>query len=89
MTGKGRFNDNAYVEKLWRTLKYEGIYLHNYKTIKELKWELPNLINWYNFERSHSALNYLTLVEKVDASLDKFFNLPIITQPLQQLVFNS
>ena len=36
MTGKGRSNDNAYVERLWRTLKYKGTYLHNYKTIKEL-----------------------------------------------------
>lgn len=88
MTGKGRSNDNAYVERLWRTLKYEGIYLHNYKTIKELKRELPNLINWYNFERPHSALNYLTPGEKADAFMDKLLhNLPTTTQPSQQLIF--
>jgi putative transposase len=88
MTGKGRSNDNAYVERLWRTLKYEGIYLHGYKTIKELKRELPNLINWYNFERPHSALNYLTPGEKADAFMDKLLhNLPTTTQPLQQLIF--
>jgi len=88
MTGKGRSNDNAYIERLWRTLKYEGIYLHSYKTIKELKKELPNLIDWYNFERPHSALNYLTPGEKADAFMDKLcYNLPTTTQPLQQLLF--
>ena len=60
MTGKGRSNDNAYIERLWRSLKYEGIYLHGYKTIKELKKELPKIIGWYNKERPHQALNYLT-----------------------------
>jgi putative transposase len=36
MTGVGRSNDNAYIERLWRTLKYEGIYLHGIDTIKEV-----------------------------------------------------
>ena len=73
MTGKGRSNDNAHVERLWRTLKYEGIYLHAYKTVKELKRELPNIINWYNFERPHQALDYKTPKEKLDdAFVDNF-----------------
>jgi len=88
MTGKGRSNDNAYVERLWRTLKYEGIYLHGYNTIKELKRELPNLINWYNFKRPHQALGYLTPAEKADAFLDKSLrHLPRTAQALQQLMF--
>ena len=96
MTGKGRSNDNAYVERLWRSLKYEGIYLHGYKTIKELKKELPGLIDWYNKERPHQALNYLTPYEMAnaavageviaDAFVDKFNNLPTTTQPLQPQV---
>lgn len=63
MTGQGRSNDNAYIERLWRTFKYEGIYLHGYKTIKEIKKELPNLIRWYNYERPHQALGYRTPAE--------------------------
>ena len=64
MTGKGRSNDNAYTERRWRSLKYEQIHLHNYKTIKELKKALPIIIDWYNYERPHQALNYLTPAEK-------------------------
>jgi putative transposase len=87
MTGKGRSNDNAYIERLWRSLKYEQIYLHDYKTIKELKRELPGIIDWYNYERPHSALGYLTPSEKADGFVDKLSNLPTTTQPEQQLVF--
>jgi len=86
MTGKGRSNDNAYIERLWRSLKYEQIYLHNYKTIKELKRELPGIINWYNYERPHQSLDYLTPGEMAGAFMDKFNNLPTTTQPQQQLV---
>jgi putative transposase len=60
MTGKGRCNDNAYIERLWRTLKYEGIYLHQWQSILELKQELPKLIDWYNNDRPHQSLNYCT-----------------------------
>jgi putative transposase len=90
MTGKGRSNDNAYIERLWRSLKYEQIYLHDYKTIKELKKELPRIIAWYNFERPHQALNYLTPGEKAKAGvfMDKVAsNLPTTTQLLQQQSF--
>jgi putative transposase len=79
MTGVGRSNDNAYVERLWRTLKYEGIYLHGYKTIKELKKELPNLIWWYNNERPHQSIGYKTPREMADEYGDKLIeNLPTI-----------
>ena len=81
MTGKGRSNDNAYIERLWRSLKYERIYLH------ELKKELPRIIDWYNYERPHQSLNYLTPIEMADAFMDKLNNLPTTTQPKQQLVF--
>jgi putative transposase len=87
MTGQGRSNDNAYIERLWRSLKYEQVYFHEYKTIKELKKELPGIIDWYNYERPHQALNYLTPKEKADVVVDKFNNLPTTTQPQQQLVF--
>ncbi len=70
MTGKGRCNDNAYIERLWRTLKYEGIYLHQWKTVRELKQELPKLIYWYNNDRPHQSLNYCTPMETSCAFVD-------------------
>ncbi len=70
MTGKGRCNDNAYIERLWRTLKYEGIYLHQWKTVKELKQELPKLIYWYNNDRPHQSLRYKTPSETSCAFMD-------------------
>lgn len=66
--------------------KYEGIYLHNYKTIQELKRELPRLIAWYNKKRPHQALDYLTPAMMAEAVVDKLSNLPTTTQPHQQLV---
>jgi len=79
MTGVGRSNDNAYIERLWRTLKYEGIYLHGIHTIKELKKELPNLIWWYNNERPHQSIGYKTPREMADEYMDKLIeNLPTI-----------
>lgn len=92
MTGKGRSNDNAYIERLWRSLKYEQIYVHDYKTIKELKKELPGIISWYNFERPHQGLNYLTPAEKAGTEADAFVdkvasNLPTTTQALQHQLF--
>lgn len=70
MTGKGRCNDNAYIERLWRTLKYEGIYLHQWQNIKELKQGLPKLIDWYNNDRPHQSLNYCTPLEVGCAFMD-------------------
>ena len=62
--------------------------LHNYRTIKELKNELPKIIEWYNNERPHQGLNYLTPMEMADAFMDKLKeNLSTIAQPQQQLVF--
>jgi putative transposase len=79
MTGVGRSNDNAYIERLWRTLKYEGIYLHGIDTIKGLKKELPNLIWWYNNERPHQSIGYKTPKEMADEYVDKLIeNLPTI-----------
>lgn len=87
MTGKGRSNDNSYIERFWRSLKYEGTYLHNLRSVKDLKEYLPKLIHWYNNERPHQSLNYLTPKEFADGYVDKLFNnLP--TYPQQQLKLN-
>jgi len=60
MDGKGRWADNIWVERVWRTIKYECIYLHGIANIAELKWRLRNYIEYYNTKRLHSSLGYKT-----------------------------
>jgi putative transposase len=63
MSHKGGSTDNAYVERFWRTLKFEGFYLSLPKTMAQLKSMLSKFIHWYNEERLHSALKYKTPME--------------------------
>jgi len=60
MDGRGRARDNIFTERLWRTLKYEEVYLHEYANPKEAYRQLAAYIRFYNFERPHQALDYLT-----------------------------
>jgi putative transposase len=60
MDGRGRAMDNIFTERLWRTLKYEEVYLHDYASPKEASRQLANYIRFYNFDRPHQALDYLT-----------------------------
>ncbi|MCD8573818.1 MAG: IS3 family transposase [Gammaproteobacteria bacterium] len=63
MDSKGRAFDNIMVERLWRSIKYELIYLAEYHTIRELKKLLNDYIEFYNFKRPHAGLNNLTPYE--------------------------
>ena len=60
MDGKNRALDNIFVERFWRTLKYEDIYLKDYETMSELKLGLRRYFEFYNSERFHAALDYAT-----------------------------
>lgn len=60
MDGKGRALDNIYVERLRKSLKYEDIYLKSYETMKELKGGIKRYLRFYNTERFHQSLEYLT-----------------------------
>jgi putative transposase len=60
MDGKGRFRDNIFVERLWRTLKYERIYLNVYETGAELSKDMTYWFNWYNVTRKHTSLDKQT-----------------------------
>ncbi len=60
MDGHGRFVDNIFVERLWRSLKYENIYLNAYATGSEAKRGIGEWFRKYNDIRLHEALNYLT-----------------------------
>jgi putative transposase len=60
MDGRGRCYDNIFIERLWRSIKYELIYLHEFDDGKHLKKEVKKWIEWYNTERFHQALDYQT-----------------------------
>lgn len=58
MDGKGRWIDNVYIERFWRTLKYEHVFLHRYESPRELHVGLAGFFDWYNNGRIHSSLSY-------------------------------
>ena len=60
MDGKGCWRDNVFVERLWRSIKYEEIYLHAYATVSEAKTNLSRYLAFYNQRRPHSALEGAT-----------------------------
>jgi putative transposase len=60
MDGRGRVFDNIFVERLWRTVKYEDIYIHDYQTIPQARSGLGDYFPKYNTKRLHSSLNYQT-----------------------------
>jgi len=60
MDGRGRCLDNIFVERLWRSVKYEDVYLKGYQTIPEAEAGLRDYFDFYNMERSHQSLDYKT-----------------------------
>ncbi|MDI6710967.1 MAG: IS3 family transposase [Bacillota bacterium] len=63
MDGKGRATDNIFTERLWRSLKYEEVYLHDYLTPREARLGISNYLDFYNHRRVHQALDYQTPAE--------------------------
>ncbi|MCP4706066.1 MAG: IS3 family transposase [candidate division Zixibacteria bacterium] len=60
MDGRGRVFDNIFIERLWRTVKYDNIYVNEYETITDTRQGLALYFNRYNTERLHQSLNYQT-----------------------------
>ncbi len=60
MDGKGRWVDNVFVERLWRSVKYEHVYLHAYESVTEAREQLAGYFAFYNGERPHSSLGART-----------------------------
>ena len=63
MDGRGRALDNVFIERLWRTVKYEDVYLKDYGTATELQRGLTDYFSFYELERPHSSLGYRTPTE--------------------------
>jgi putative transposase len=63
MDGRGRVYDNIFIERLWRTLKYEEVYLHDYRSVSEAQYRIASYFQFYNTERLHESLGYRTPYE--------------------------
>lgn len=60
MDGKGRCMDNIFTERLWRTVKYENIFLHDYRSLEDVQTGLEKYFHFYNTKRKHQSLDYKT-----------------------------
>lgn len=60
MDGKGAWRDNIFVERLWKTVKYERVYLYAYDSVKEARSSIMQYLAWYNQSRPHSSLGQMT-----------------------------
>ena len=69
MDGKGAWRDNVFVERLWRSIKYEEVYLHAYESVGHAKAALARYIDFYNARRPHSSLDTKTPDEFYFATL--------------------
>ncbi|QYZ64808.1 MAG: transposase [Gammaproteobacteria bacterium (ex Lamellibrachia satsuma)] len=56
MDGKGRWVDNVFVERLWRSIKYEEVYLRTYESVNEARSKIGDYLDFYNSERKHQGL---------------------------------
>jgi putative transposase len=63
MGGRGRAADNVFVERLWRSVKYEDVYLNGYESVPDLERGLGAYFAFYNHERPHQSLGYRTPAE--------------------------
>ena len=64
MDGRGRALDNVFRERLWRSVKYENIYLNQYDTVRQLHAGLTAYFDFYYLERPHHSLKYRTPAEE-------------------------
>jgi putative transposase len=60
MDGKGRYLDNIFIERLWRSLKYEEVFIKAYGSVPEARIGIGEWLTFYNEERPHQALDYRT-----------------------------
>ena len=69
MDGRGAWRDNVFVERLWRSVKYERVYLKAYASVSAARADIADYLDWYNVSRPHSNLDRLTPAEKYLAAL--------------------
>ena len=69
MDGRGAWRDNVFVERLWRSVKYERVYLKAYDSVSAARADIADYMGWYNARRAHSSLNEATPDEHYFAKL--------------------
>jgi putative transposase len=69
MDGRGAWRDNVFVERLWRSVKYERVYLKAYDSVSAAKADIAHYLSWYNTQRPHSRVDRLTPDEQYLATL--------------------
>jgi putative transposase len=69
MDGRGAWRDNVFVERLWRSVKYERVYLKAYDSVSAARADIADYLDWYNTDRPHSSLERVTPQEKYLAVL--------------------
>jgi len=69
MDGRGAWRDNVFVERLWRSVKYEHVYKHAYASVSDARAKIATYLDWYNNERPHSSINDQTPDEAYRALL--------------------
>ena len=72
MDGRGAWRDNIFVERLWKTVKYERVYLHAYDSVREARQSIMQYLDWYNSSRPHSRLGKRTPNEVYNRQLPSF-----------------
>lgn len=69
MDERGAWRDNVFVERLWRSVKYECVYLKAYDSVSAARADITDYLDWYNAHRSHASLERLPSDEKYFAGL--------------------
>ena len=69
MDKRGAWRDNVFVERLWRSVKYERVYLKAYDGVSTAKADIADYLGWYNAHRAHSSLERITPHEEYLAAL--------------------
>jgi putative transposase len=89
MDGKGRCSDNIYIERFWRTIKYEAYYLNEYDTFRELYLGIQEYIEFYNNERPHQSLGYETpkmIYDSAEHTKENLFTMNFGSNHLENMV---
>ena len=60
MDGRGAWRDNVFVERLWKSVKYERVYLYAYDSVSDARTSIMHYLDWYDASRPHSQLNRKT-----------------------------
>ena len=71
MDGRGAWRDNVFLERLWRSVKYERVYLKAYDSVSAVRTDVADYLHWFNTERPHSSLDRLTPNETYMALLSR------------------